>query len=649
MPTRALIGIELNVDGERIDLVVTRHGPRPERIERKGLTGSSVPLALRDTLQALGFDTATASWPSDPAALRAYGQTLAAQPDEAQLDTLLVAYPTFAALWFERLVLAQRHGKRGDLERLAGDAIATLASVRSRDAERVRALAQQIGGDPSGAIERLRAALDATPADAALRLALGALLDATAQHDLAAAEYDIVLRRDPNDAAALLARGRNALRLGDAQLAIDQYLGKALQLHTRLDDGLGRADTMTALGVAYERLGQLTPAGEHFAQAASLREALGDLRGAASSLRNLGYGDGIQGRFEAAREAFGKARALLAQLDDKAALADLANDEGLIAEESGDFAAAAERYLEVLDLRRALGDSYGSAEAELNLGFVLLHSGQYDAARLHLTEAERIYASSDDAPGQVRSAQKLAMLDLIDGEFARAEERLRAALRQAEALQLVEEEAVSLAELGDVLRHRGQLGAALGALERARALFVDRGDQRGVAEADLRRAQVHLAAESTAAARATLAELIASPPASIEQRAALGLVRAEIALIEGQPADELLASGRQNAVDSASATLSFAADVLAARVDLANGKLDSVRAAIAALRGRGGTLGAWEIAILEAAIGAPATLAAPPSWPGTLRWHRARAATSPVETANAGARLAALKRSREPS
>src|SRR5690606_39380030 len=92
---------------------------------------------------------------------------------------------------------------------------------------------------------------------------------------------------DDQDARGWFLLGRTAILQGQAQPAVDEYLVRALVLHTRAGDDAAQAEARNALGIGYERLGQLDAAAEQYARAAQMRERLGDEAGLGKTLRNL--------------------------------------------------------------------------------------------------------------------------------------------------------------------------------------------------------------------------------------------------------------------------------------------------------------------------------------------------------------------------
>jgi Flp pilus assembly protein TadD len=568
LPYERLLAPSVTLRDGRVELQATAYeAGRAEPVAASrtaALTLDSLPSGLRTLGAGLGLrldGPQAAGWPTRIDALQHFGEGLAAAGPaaEAAFAAALAVEPGFAAAWHARLDRARWHLGTEALQAIASQALDALRGARGRDAERARALAQLALGEAEAAVQTLAARAQAAPDDLALRLQHAEALEAAGRGADAAAVLDAVLDADPSDPEALLARGRNSLRAGDAQVAIDRDLGRALQLFTRLADERGRADTLHALGVGYERLGRAGPSREHFEQAARLRESIGDARGAVSSLRNVGYGLGLEGRFDEAWEAFARARALLEPLADPAALADLANDEGLVAEEAGDFERARARYRETLALRRAQGDAVGGADAALNLGFLHLHGGEIDSARAQLADAEAAYQAADDAIGAARAAQKLAMIDVADGRLAQARARLQAALDTAVRLQLVEEQAVSQIELAEIDRQQGRLGDALRRLDAAAALFTQREDERGKVEVTLRRASVAATQADWQAVDRLLAPLSEVAPGSLEQRSLRDLLRAESALAQGDAA-------RAGALVEAAASAADASGSMAAKV-----------------------------------------------------------------------------------
>ncbi len=494
------------------------------------IRGALVTLELIDARAGMGT-----YWPSDEAALRAFGRGLAQDRHDAALAAYADAVarePRFVAAWWQRLQLARRMLSPAAATAMADQALEALRQVRGRDAERLRALVALVEGNAALAVERFAPLAKADPHDHHTRLLYAEALEAAGDESGAERELALLTAQAPQNADAWLLRGQRAIRAGEAQRAVDDYLLRARVLFTRQRDDHGRAAALNALGLGFDLLGQSAPAIEYFTQAADLRASLGDARGAVGSRRNLAWAHAIAGDARAADADLAAARALAAPLDDPALLADIANDAGLIAEERGEFAAALPHFRQALALREAQSDTTGAGEVAQNLGFALLQTGRFDEARTYLAPAARA-ADAQDRIATIHVLQLLATLDIAQGAYADAERRLQRALLLARETSLVEERAVVHVELSELERQRGRPDAAVDHAQRALALFERRGDARGRSEALLDLAAAHRDRGDATAMATALRQLAAAPPDNLELRAVHAVRRGELALARG--------------------------------------------------------------------------------------------------------------------
>lgn len=484
----------------------------PQREARTAaLTPEAVGPAIRGALVELGLSRASDElgtvWPQQSEALRAFGhglsqgRTAAAMKSFAEASTL---EPQFAQSWWRQLSIARRLLPERDVVAIAGKAREALRTVRGREADRVRALIALIEGDAPQASERFAPLIASDPHDHQTRLVYAEALESAGDRVAAERELVALTAQDSRDPHAWLLRGQSAIRAGEPQRAVDDYLLRAQLLFTRAQDELGRADTLNALGLGFDLLGQSEPAIVYFREAATLRERLGHARGAASSLRNLAWTHAVAGDAVAAQRDLDAARTLVAPMDDSALLADIANDAGLIAEERGDFGAALPHFRQALQLRERLDDPMGAAEATLNLGFALLRTGRFADAGVHLKSAEHTFREADERTGMTRSLQLLAQLDMARGQLDSAQLQLKQAMRLAEEVNLADERAVLHAEFAELARLQSKREEALSHADRALKAFEAQNDQRGSTEARMRKIAVHIDRNDWAAAERVL-------------------------------------------------------------------------------------------------------------------------------------------------
>ena len=387
--------------------------------------------------------------------------------------------------------------------------------------------------------------------DAALRLAQ--LQAQSGDLPAASATLEASLARDASDPRAWYFLGRFSIMRGELRPAVDEQLVRALVLYKRGRNAWGEAETVNALGVGYSRLGQVTEAQEHYAQAVARRRALGDARGVASSLRNLAQLATTQGQFAQAQAQYEEARTLFAQVGDEAGLNAVDNELGLLAEERGDFVAADAAYRRMLRASEAAGDDIGRAESLNNIGYAQYQLGDYDAAQVFWRQAAGVFAAQEDMNGQVRAEQNLGLLEAARGNWSSARKLLESSLATAQRQQMAEEAAVSRRNLAELALMQGQVDAAVPHLDAAAALFAERGDLRGEIDVALLRIRKALLAGAIDEARTGLEALAPKlAEASAEQGAIAALLRARLARTGGDRGGEAAALAQAKARAEAS-------------------------------------------------------------------------------------------------
>ena len=175
-------------------------------------------------------------------------------------------------------------------------------------------------------------------------------------------------------------------------------------------------------------------------------------------------------------------------------------------------------------------------------------------------QAREAFVTLDDHNGIVRADQNLGLLDLARGDWPDAGRRL------TRSRHMPEEAAVSLRNLAELSLLQGELKAASQHLEEARRLFAERGDQRGLIDADLLQARL-LAAAGRNDQVLSLLETIrpALLESSLEQRAIAALVDARLQRDAGNDrgAEAALLRARALAEEAGVPALRLEADILA--------------------------------------------------------------------------------------
>ncbi len=493
--------------------------------------------------QALGLPATPGALalPASTAALDAYGAGLLARRagrlGEALRDFEAATQdePDYAAAWLARSRVAQDMGAQ---EQAADAAIrGQNAAADAPQALRDRLAAQRalLEGDAPTAAALWRTRLQATPADTLAELELARALAAGGDFDGALQALQTLTRRDAGDPRAWFELGKLSILRGDARVAVDDYLTRALVGFKRGRDAYGEAETVNALGVGYGRLGQTDDAAEQYRKAIQMRRELGNQRGVATSLRNLANTLSLTGDFAGADAALKEARVLNVALGDQAGHAAVDNELGLLAEERGDYPAALAAFRSALRAWQQIGDAHGSAEALNNIGFAHYQLGNYGDAQVYWQQARDAYARLGDQTGEVRTRQNLGLLATARGRWADARQELTGSLRQSASRQMPEEAAVSRRNLAELDLLQGRLGSALQQAAQAEAAFRQRDDVRGRTDAALLRAEASLAAAAPDAAGQVLETLEDDlSRASLEQQAIASLLRSRVAAARGE-------------------------------------------------------------------------------------------------------------------
>ncbi|QSX77170.1 serine/threonine-protein kinase [Agrilutibacter solisilvae] len=469
-------------------------------------------------------------------ALDGYGAGVAAllrgAPAQAldPLRTATATAPGFTPAW---IALAEAAQAVGEID-LAYEAVerGQAAAARAPRAVQARLAAERalLDGDAPAAAAQWRQAMAATPDDTLAQLGYARALGAGGDFRGAIAALEKLVARDANDPRAWYELGKFSILAGQAQRAVDEYLVRALVLYNRGGHRYGAGETTNALGIGYARLGQSADAEEQYRKAVELRRAVGNRRGLATSLRNLGNILSQRGKFDEAAGILRQAGELHTALGDRAGEAAVENEIGVLAEERGDYTAALAAFRGALQTWQQIGEKPGIAQALNDIGFAHYQLGAYDDAQAYWMQSAQAYAGLGDATGTIRTQQNLGLLAIARGQWNSARSQLEASLKSAEGLQMLEEAAVSRRNLAELELHQGHLDAAIAQALKAQALFRDREDPRGQADAGLLQVQALLAMHADAQAQQVLKALApAIEHASAEQRGIAALLQAQLA------------------------------------------------------------------------------------------------------------------------
>ena len=555
-----------------------------------------------------------------PAALAAYaaalsdlrrGDSLAAV---TSLERAVASDTGYSAAWVRLARARETLGRRDAALEAARRAVASAGAGGNRSAYEAQAIEQRLLGRPDKAQEILARLVERYPEDAEARVELAEAYGEQGSLDRAMAALAVAVRLAPHHPRAWYLLGKYSIQAGNARRAIDDYLVHALVVQNQLGSEEGRADVLNALGVAFNKLGELARAAENYEQAAVIRRRIGDERGYATTLRNLAKIHTVRGEHAAARRQLEEALPILERLGDGPGIADLYNEFGVLAEERGSYEEALGYYQRALRIRRDLGNDLAFSESFGNVGYACYLLGRYDDAMVYCRQGLELARKSGDPGGVVLATQNLGLLELARGDWDESVKSFLTALGPSRELGMKEATASSLGHLGRLAQYQGRPAAALASFAEVLGVLREIGDGRGLAEFTLAQAEVEieLGMEAAAGEHLRAAEKLLSGGKNREQQAELERLQGEWHLRRGETAAarEALRRAVADAEESHSIVASLDARLSAAEEALASGSPRAVLAGVERLRAQTEALGHALLRLRAAEIATRAALAA---------------------------------------
>ncbi|WP_288132483.1 tetratricopeptide repeat protein [Microbulbifer sp.] len=422
------------------------------------------------------------------------------------LNALLESEPEYAPGWLMKARVAYL---TGNIEA----ALHCLKSAIQHSAEntvtslQARALDALWRGESQAAEAYLRRLIAAFPHLAAPRLDLAALLMERGDFQSSGAELERLVASHPQSPTAWLELAKSTIVAGNIQRAVDEYLVKALGLFQRLNNRSGEGDTLNAMGVAYQRLGQWQEAEKYYLRGYQLRYEEGDIRGQVVSLSNLATIQGIRGNLDAGLDTLEKAKMLAKTMEDPAAYSEIFNQVGLMWEEQGRYEEALVNYRKALAIRMRMEDRWLQAESQNNVGFIYYLLADFDHAMIYWRQAAENFALTSDTLGEVQVKLNVAQLYLQRGSWSEALQALQMAEQMAKQAGLKEEVIIAQAYQGRLAFLQGSFQSADKYWSLASDYVSNRGDYRGAIEFGLWRAELALVLGKQERAANQLAEL----------------------------------------------------------------------------------------------------------------------------------------------
>lgn len=315
--------------------------------------------------------------------------------------------------------------------------------------------------------------LAAKPFDTSLTLEYVELLSSQSRYALASEQLQRLATTDKTNPEIFLQLGKLAIRTGDINRAVDEYLLQAQVLYTRLKDKAGLADTLNALGVAMQRQGKFAESVPHYQEALSLFQQVDLLSGMAKASSNLGFVQLVSGAFTQAEDALKQALKYYQKQQDNYGVALNTDYLGLLEEEQGNYRKAQAYYTEAFSIRTRLDDSWELTDSLINLGYIYFVLSEFEQSQVYLKQAEQTAVVNNDALSLIKVRQILAQLKVQQGEWGQAFQLFKISGEDAAAIDLTEETLIAKAFLAKLAGLHGNFTQA----EQQLLNFIEQAEQ----------------------------------------------------------------------------------------------------------------------------------------------------------------------------
>lgn len=412
------------------------------------------------------------------------------QQAASKLKELIAEQPESEHLWFE---LGQLYLNTGEISQAesAFSKAQTLSPNQTFIHIHTTAILNELAEKFDQAESDYLSLTEQYPLNIDIKFSLAELYITTQQFPKAEQVLQHVVELDPNHPSAWFELAKVSIWSGDAQTAIDDYLVKALVIAKKLKDINLEGDVLNAMGVAYQRLGNLELAKDYYQQGLYKRQTADDQNGMATSMSNLASVHSIQGQHAEAIDYLEQSLSVYESLNDMEGKANAYNEMGIIDEEQGLYEKALENYRQALSLRINLGDEWLKAESMNNIGFIYYILSNPENALVYWQQAEQAYQKVQDPVGIIRVRENLGQMELVMGNWRSAYFIFDKALQDSRELGLFEEALVAEAYLAKLSFLQGNFAQSLPKLESLSQQLQERNDIRGVIEFGLWLADWH--------------------------------------------------------------------------------------------------------------------------------------------------------------
>ena len=272
-------------------------------------------------------------------------------------------------------------------------------------------------------------------------------------------------------------------RWGNSRTLIDLYLDLLPEDHfndtSLLDNPQNHSAVLGNLGNAYNDLGQVKKAIDHYEQALEIVKKIGDRQGEGNHLGNLGNGYRNMGQVEKAIEYYQNALVIVKEIGDRHGEGAVLGNLGLTYSDRGQVGKAIEYYQNALVISKEIGDRREEGNAFVNLGNAYFNLGQVGKAIEYYEQALVISKEIGDRRGEGTGLGNLGNAYSGLGQVKKAIEYYQNALVIAKEIGDRRGVGADLGNLGNAYLNMGEMEKAIEYYQKTLVIIKEISDRHG--------------------------------------------------------------------------------------------------------------------------------------------------------------------------
>jgi tetratricopeptide (TPR) repeat protein len=272
-----------------------------------------------------------------------------------------------------------------------------------------------------------------------------------------------------------------ALRLPPADLR--SWLEPGLNSALRFGNDEARMKIIEAMGQAYLREGNLSPARSCFEEQHHLAEILAERRSLGKAVCHLANVEAVLAAYEKAEPLFHHSLQIAIEISDDQLQADVLGNLAILYDDSGRPQEATDTFTKALKIVRRIGDRAGEVRHLGNLAGLLKNTGESVRALGYYKEQLGIVRDLKDRRIEASALQNIGLIYLDADELEEAISAFEESLTLRRRLGDRRREARALGALGIAFRKQGNLSAAVEHLSQWLRMAQGSGDRLEEAEA----------------------------------------------------------------------------------------------------------------------------------------------------------------------